>query len=157
MNRGEKSSNLRKKSGHNGTLTWGGSQARRTQTLGNGSTNNVSNNKDAIKAINTCDKKKKHMAAVIEKLMYSFLQRHECTWAFSDCGETFPVERERMWLPPRKGSGTPEGTQCRTWCFSKSRDSYRLGFVCITSALIIVWHSLFATFCLCRRGRASGC
>lgn len=59
MNRGEKSSNLRKKSRHNGTLTWGASQARRTQTLGNGSANNVSNNKDAIKAINTCDKKKK--------------------------------------------------------------------------------------------------
>lgn len=58
MNRGEKSSNLRKKSRHNGTLTWGASQARRTQTLGNGSANNVSNNKDAIKAINTCDKKK---------------------------------------------------------------------------------------------------
>lgn len=157
MNRGEKSSNLRKKSGHNGTLTWGATRPDAHRRWETAEQIMWATTRTPLKQLTHVTKKKKHMAAVIEKLMYSFLQRHKCTWAFSDCGETFPVERERMWLPPRKGSGTPEGTQCRTWCFSKSRDSYRLSFVCITSALIIVWHSLFATFCLCRRGRASGC
>lgn len=128
---------------------------RRAQMLGNSRANNVSNNKDAIKAIKTWQKNPYGNSD--RKVNVFVLQRHKCTWAFSDCGETFPVERGRMCLPPRKGSGIPEGTQCRTWRFSESRDSYRLGFVCITLVLIIVWHSLFATFCLCRRGRASGC
>lgn len=71
---------------HNKTL--GISQTDTNKDSANSRANYVSNNKGAIKAIKTCDKK--HMAAVIEKLMYLFCRENKCTCAFLDSGKMHP-------------------------------------------------------------------
>lgn len=63
-------------------------------------------------------------------------------------------KKRKMCRPPRKGKRT---SVHNTMQVAVLYQIFLSGFFCVTSELIIIWHSLFATFCLYRRDRASGC
>lgn len=90
----------------------------------------MSNNQDAIKAIKTCDKK--HMAALIEKLMYSFCRETTAHVPFQI------VVKKNASASQKRHRNLGKEHNAGSGALARPRDLYQLGFFCITSELIIV-------------------